>query len=72
MWFEAMSGLRINLNKNDIISVGSVDVDELALELTCGIESLPTSYLGLPLGSPHKAIGVWDLIEERFQKRLTS
>ena len=73
MWFEEMSGLRINLSKSEIILVGPVDnVDELALELGCGIGSLPTSYLGLPLGAPHKAIGVWDSVEERLQKRLAS
>ena len=59
MWFEAMSGLRINLSKSEIIPIGPVvNVDELALELGCGIGSLPTSYLSLPLGAPHKPTGV--------------
>ena len=50
MWFEAMSSLRINLSKSEIISVGPiVNVDELALELGCGVGSLPTSYLGFSL-----------------------
>ena len=73
MWFEAMSGPRINLSKSEIISIGPVgNVDELALELGCGVGSLPTSYLGPPLGAPHKASGVWDSVEERFRKRLAS
>ena len=73
MWSEAMSGLRINLNKSEIILVGSVDnVVELALELGCGIGSFPTSYLGLPLGASHKATRAWDSVEERFRKRLAS
>ena len=59
MWFEALSGLRINLNKSEILPVGSVDnVQELAAELGCGIGSLPSSYLSLPLGANHKAVGV--------------
>ena len=34
MWFKAMSGLRINLKKSEIIPVGSVyNVEELAVEL---------------------------------------
>ena len=71
MWFEAVSGLRINLNKSEIIPIGHVvNVEELASELGCGVGSLPTSYLGLPLGANHKALGVWDSVEERFQKRL--
>ena len=73
MWFEAFSGLKINLNKSEIIPLGRVDnVESLAVELGCRVGSLPTLYLGLPLGAPHRALGVWDSIEERFRKRLSS
>ena len=73
MWFEAVSGLKINLNKSEIIPLGRVDnVESLAVELGCRVGSLPTRYLGLPLGDPHRASGVWDSIEERFRKRLSS
>ena len=73
LWFEAMSELRITLNKSKIISIGAVDnVVELALELGYGIGSLPTLYLGLPLAASHKAIRVWDSLEEMFRKRLAS
>ena len=73
MWFEAFSGLKINLHKSEIIPLGRVDnVEELAAELGCGVGSLPTKYLGLPLGAPHRAVGVWDSIEERFRFRLSS
>ena len=70
---EALSGLRINLNKSEILPIGSVDnVLELATKLGCGIGSLPTFYLGLPLGAKHKAVGVWDTVEDRFRNRLAS
>ena len=46
MWFGAISGLRISLNKSQIILVGSVA--ELAVELGYGVGSLPAKYLGLP------------------------
>ena len=73
MWFEAMSGLKINLNKSEIIPIGPMaKVEELASELGCKVGSLPTSYMGLPLGAKHKALGVWDSVEERFRKRLAS
>ena len=59
MWFEAMLGLKINLIKSEIIPIGPVtNVVELASELGCKIGSLPMSYLGLPLGAKHKALGV--------------
>ena len=73
MWFEAFSGLKINLTKSVIIPLGRVDnVEELAAELGCGVESLPSLYLGLPLGAPHKALKVWDSIEDRFRRRLAT
>ena len=73
MWFEAFSGLKINLNKSVIIPLGRVDnVELLAAELGCGVGFLPTTYLGLPLGAPHRAVGIWDSMEERFRKRLSS
>ena len=73
MWFEAFSGLKINLNKSEIIPMGRVDnVELLASELGCGVGSLPTMYLGLSFGALRKAMGVWDSIEERFRKRLSS
>ena len=64
MWFEAMSGLKINLAKSEIIPIRHVtNVVELASELGCNIGLFPTFYLGLPLGAKHKALGVWDSIE---------
>ena len=73
LFCEAFLGLKINLNKSEIIPLGRVDnVEVLASELGCGVGSLSTMYLGLPLGAPHRAMGVWDSIEERFRKRLSS
>ena len=58
-WFEAASGLRINLPKSEIFPVGEVEeVDVMAVELGCKVGSLPSSYLGLPLGAPNKALSV--------------
>ena len=73
MWFKAVSGLKINLNKSEIIPIGTVaNMEELALELGCKVGTLPTTYLGLPLGAKHKALSVWDSVEERFRERLAS
>ncbi|RVX19759.1 Transposon TX1 uncharacterized 149 kDa protein [Vitis vinifera] len=71
MWFEAISGLRINLDKSEILPVGRVENSEnLALEAGCKVGRLPSSYLGIPLGANHKSVAVWDGVEERFRKRL--
>ncbi|RVW23505.1 Transposon TX1 uncharacterized 149 kDa protein [Vitis vinifera] len=71
MWFEAISGLRINLNKSEILLVDRVENAELlAAELGCKVGSLPSTYLGLPLGASHKSVKVWDGVEERMRKKL--
>ncbi|WKA03333.1 hypothetical protein VitviT2T_021448 [Vitis vinifera] len=70
-WFEAASGLRINLDKNVLIPVGEVeDIEEMVVELGCKVGLLPTVYLGLPLGAHHKVVSMWDGVEERMRKRL--
>ncbi|KAJ9697657.1 hypothetical protein PVL29_006996 [Vitis rotundifolia] len=71
IWFEAVSGLRINLEKSELIPIGKVEnIEDLALEFGCRVGSLPSTYLGLPLGAPFKLVSVWDGVEERFRKRL--
>ncbi|RVX19039.1 Transposon TX1 uncharacterized 149 kDa protein [Vitis vinifera] len=71
MWFEAISGLRINLDKSEILPVGRVEnLENLALEAGYKVGRLPSSYLGIPLGANHKSVAVWDGVEERFRKRL--
>ncbi|RVW54974.1 hypothetical protein CK203_096317 [Vitis vinifera] len=71
MWFEAISGLKINLTKCELIPVGRAEnLDELALVLGCKVGVLPTTYLGLPLGAPYNSLVAWDGVEERFRKRL--
>ena len=68
--FGTLSTLRINLEKSSLLPVGGVEnMESLAFELGCKIGSLPIEYLGLPLGEKHKAVIVWDRVEERFRKR---
>ncbi|RVW89154.1 hypothetical protein CK203_040262 [Vitis vinifera] len=45
------------------------DIDEMAVELGCRVGSLPSVYLGLPLGAHHKASSMWDGVEERMRRR---
>ena len=69
--FEACSGLRINLEKSEMIPVGRVlNIEGLALELGCKVGGIPSSYLGMPLGAAFNSLAVWDGVEERFRRRL--
>ena len=57
MWLEVCSGLKINLEKSELIPVGRVhDIEGLTLELGCKVGGLPSFYLGMPLGSPFKSV----------------
>ncbi|RVW99041.1 Transposon TX1 uncharacterized 149 kDa protein [Vitis vinifera] len=48
---DNVGGLKINLEKSELIPVGRVnDIEGLALELGCKVGGLPSCYLGLPLG----------------------
>ena len=59
MWFEALSGLKINLSKSEIFPIGGREnIEVLTAELGCKAGSLPTTYLGLPLGAPHKSVRI--------------
>ena len=66
-WFQDL----INLQKSEIIPIGGMeDVDRAIVLFGCKVRRFPTSYLGLPLGAPHRSIGVWNVIEERFKRKL--
>ena len=73
LWFEAILGLSINLEKSLIMPMGNVkDLDILAFELGCKTGTLPTTCLGLPLGMCCNAVLVWDGVEERFRRKLAN
>ncbi|RVX21872.1 hypothetical protein CK203_001388 [Vitis vinifera] len=50
MWFEIISGLKINLTKSELIPIGKVeDLEKLALELGYKVGVFLITCLGLPL-----------------------
>ena len=70
MWFEACSGLKINLEKSELIPVGRMhDIEGLALELGCKVGGLPSCYLGLPLRAPFNSLAMWDGVEKHFSQK---
>ena len=47
MWFKTISGLKINLDKSEVISIRRVsNVMELTAIFGCKVGVLPTTYLG--------------------------
>ena len=71
IWFEATSGLKINLGKSKLVPVGAVHNIELPVNvLSCKQGTLAIKYLGLPLGAKFKDKKIWNLILEMVERRL--
>jgi hypothetical protein len=71
--FEAVSSLKVNLAKSNLIPVGHVDqAERLADILGCGFATLPAKYLGPPLGASYKFTHIWDGVVEKIEHRLAS
>ena len=57
--FEAVIGLKVNMNKSEMVPIGEVvGLDDLATLLMCRIGLLPLQYLGMPLGASYKVLGI--------------
>jgi hypothetical protein len=69
--FEAVSGLKVNLGKSEMVPIGDVpNIQELAAMLDCRISALPINYLGLPLGARYKSKALWDPVLEKMGCKL--
>ncbi|XP_028067083.1 uncharacterized protein LOC114269911 [Camellia sinensis] len=69
--FEAVSGLRVNLAKSELIPVGETARTSIfATILGCKVVYLLVTYLGLPLGASFKAKRVGDGVVDKVQRRL--
>lgn len=72
--FEAVLGLKVNLFKSALIGI-PVDADhiaQLAEIMGCKVESLSTSYLGLPLSMGCLSTSLWNPVVERIDKKLSA
>ncbi|KAG5588492.1 hypothetical protein H5410_048926 [Solanum commersonii] len=68
-----LQGLSVNWRKSSMFPVKDVtNIQCLANILSCKIEYLPTTYLGMPLGNNHKELEIWDGIVEKTEKKLAT
>ena len=69
--FQAVTGLKVNALKNEMVPIGEVpNVSILAEILGCRVGSLPMTYLGMPLGASHQSPTIWNPILEKFERKL--
>ena len=71
IFFKAITGLRVNSGKNEIVPVCDVEnLNVLARVLCCKVGSLPMTYLGMPLGAYYKESSIWNPIIEKMERQL--
>lgn len=69
--FEAVSGLKVNLGKCEMVPMGAVsNILNLVSLLDCKLSSFPMKYLGLPLGATLKNRAIWNGVVEKIDKML--
>ncbi|GJS88192.1 RNA-directed DNA polymerase, eukaryota, reverse transcriptase zinc-binding domain protein [Tanacetum coccineum] len=72
--FHDVSGLKINLLKSRLFGIGvfEEEVVNVARAVNCSNDSLPFSYLGLPIRRNLNKIDAWSNVVQKFIKRLSS
>ncbi|XP_075092306.1 uncharacterized protein LOC107821421 [Nicotiana tabacum] len=70
--FEGVSGLHINWRKSNIFPINEVNnMGQLTQILGGEVGSLPTVYLGMPLGARSKSKEIWNSVIEKCEKKLS-
>ena len=67
--FQAVTSLKVNVAKSEMVPEVN-NVQALAEILGCRVGALPITYLGMPLGAPHKSPSIWNPILEKFERKL--
>jgi len=71
--FEALSGLKVNFSKSQLVGVNVPEswLSEAALVLRCRVGCLPFVYLGLPIGGKAHRLDFWKSLILRINSRLS-
>jgi hypothetical protein len=72
--FVAMSSLKVNFHKSELVGVNVSRswLLEAAIVLSCRVSSLPIVYLGLPVGGDSSWLKFWDPVVNHIKSRLFS
>ncbi|GKA83403.1 putative RNA-directed DNA polymerase, eukaryota, reverse transcriptase zinc-binding domain protein [Tanacetum coccineum] len=72
--FHLASGLKINIYKFNIFGIGVTtdEISSMASRTGCAAGCFPFTYLGLPIGANMNLTSSWQILINRFQKRLSS
>nr|GEV41844.1 putative RNA-directed DNA polymerase, eukaryota, reverse transcriptase zinc-binding domain protein [Tanacetum cinerariifolium] len=72
--FFLISGLKINVDKSNVLGVGVSDVETsiMARIIGCRVSKLPFKYSGVPVGCNMNCCVNWDMITQIFSSKLSS
>ncbi|XP_041027999.1 uncharacterized protein LOC121267971 [Juglans microcarpa x Juglans regia] len=71
--FEVVLGLKVNLGKSELVSIGEeLNINSLTRLLGCKIALLPMKYLDLPFEASFTACAIWDGVVEKVERRSAS
>ncbi|GJU50598.1 hypothetical protein Tco_1220153 [Tanacetum coccineum] len=72
--FYLASGLKININKSNVYSVGvsTEEIESMSSLTRCFPGSLPFNYLGLPIGANMNKVSRWNTLVDRFRAKVSS
>ena len=70
--FEMMSGLKVNFQKSEILTVGGDEntVKKYAEIFNCEVGSFPLKYLGMPVSYTNLKSSDWEFIVGKYLKRF--
>lgn len=70
--YEAMSGLKINFSKSEVVMVCQEDAKALMYSnmFNCSVGDWPIKYLGVPVSGSRLHIADWIPLDEKMLKRL--
>jgi len=72
--FEQLSGLKINYHKSELLCFGKakeVESDYMNI-FGCQVAETPLTYLGIPLHYKRISNKDWKIIEDRFERKLST
>ncbi|GJZ62103.1 putative RNA-directed DNA polymerase, eukaryota, reverse transcriptase zinc-binding domain protein [Tanacetum coccineum] len=72
--FFLISGLKINVDKSNVLGVGVSDVETslMARFIGCGVSKVPFKYLWVPVGCNMNRYVNWDVITQIFSSKHSS
>ena len=72
--FEMMSGLKVNFQKSEILTMGGDEsvVNKYAEIFDCEVGSFPLKYLGMPVSYANLKTSDWEFIVSKYLKRFES